>query len=144
MLMRFISSFHVCSRCPDVAFSCHGLQRSKSHARCSWRADTTGQKIAVKATLSATVRAVELPSMIPLSWCLLMSDWSAEWLIDWLIEWLIVWRVLAFSTELVVVGLHQRLLLLLVVTRLVTGAVAALGLITHFALRYLLLHILVN
>ena len=48
------------------------------------------------------------------------------------------------STKLVVVGLHQRLLLFLVVTRLVTGAVAALGLVTHFTLRDLLLHILVD
>lgn len=49
-----------------------------------------------------------------------------------------------FSTELVVVGLHQGLLLFLWVTRLITGAVTALGLFKHVTFFDLLLQILVD
>lgn len=51
---------------------------------------------------------------------------------------------LGFSTKLVIVGLYQGLLLFLVVTRLVTWALAALGLLTHVNLSGFLLQILVD
>lgn len=48
------------------------------------------------------------------------------------------------STNLIIVGLHQRLLLFLLLTRLVTGDIAANGLLAHFTLCDLLQHILVH
>lgn len=51
---------------------------------------------------------------------------------------------IGLSAKLVVVGFHQGLLLFLVVTRLITGAVAALGFLTRFTLCRLLMQILVD